>query len=160
MAAAGAVYHSTRQTTMAEDDLFDVHRSLGSTASASASAGEKQRSGELPDFVPAAWLPELVPLDRRQETRAAGPGMPDLLPLGSLGERARHFFPVAFDGAFVPEYSTVTISKDHRPANPQPQAVDRVSMCKCPSQLCAHGVSLAAIWCSPTPPHTQARICI
>ena len=85
---------------------------------------------------PGAWLPELVPLEEMQQPMAAVPGMPHWLAP----------FPVGFDGAFVPEYSTVTLDKDHRPAAnlPPPKwrpADDRVSMCKCPSQLCARRFS-------------------
>ena len=124
MAAAGR--------SLAEDDLLDVHRSLGSTAS-------RARDAWLPDLVPmnpGAWLPELVPLEEMQQPMAAVPGMPHWLAP----------FPVGFDGAFVPEYSTVTLDKDHRPAAnlPPPKwrpADDRVSMCKCPSQLCARRFS-------------------
>jgi hypothetical protein len=133
-----------REDKLLDDELLDVHvshRSHGCCALPPAAAPPPAPRQAIPaprqaidDF--ALWLPKLVPVNPNtfglHRTRPAGP-LDDLEPLGT-DEGARHYLdPIGFEGAIVPEYSTIAIAKEHRhfAAPRKPAAVDRVAMCKC-----------------------------
>lgn len=148
---------------MQEDELFDVHRSHGGMAAGwmrddkllddellDVHVSHRSQCGTLllpprsssppaprqakDDF--ALWPPKLVPVNPNtfglHRTRPAGP-LDDLKPLGT-DEGTRHYLdPIGFEGAVVPEYSTIATAKEQRhiAAPRQPVAVDSVAMCKC-----------------------------
>jgi hypothetical protein len=145
--------------SMREDELFDVHRSHGGMAAGwmredkllddellDVHVSDRSEGCALPPSTAnppaprkaidnfALWLPELVPVNPNtfglHRIRPAGP-LGDLEPLGT-DEGARHYLD-PFEGALVPEYSTIAIAKEQRhvAAPRQPAAVDRVAMCKC-----------------------------
>ena len=133
---SGMAAGCTREDTLLDCKLLDVHgshRSQGSALPPAAAPPPAPRQA-IDDF--AHWVPELLPVNPntfgRQRIRPARP-LNDLEPLGTNEGARRYGDPIGFDGADVPEYSTIAIAKEQRhvAANRQPAAVDIVAMCKC-----------------------------